>query len=90
MKNVIKTTVAAIALTAVIAGPASAMVSKSELNHDVLSKLDAGSYINVIERNGVVTLTGYYSDIGDKTAAIRAAEQAEGVNKVINLAFTHK
>jgi len=88
MKNVLKTTAAVIALTAVFAGPASAMISKGELANDISSKLNSGSNITVQENNGVVTLTGYYSDAGDKAAAIRAAEQTEGVTKVINLAFT--
>lgn len=87
MKNVIKTTAAVIALTAVFAGPASAMVSKGKLATDIGSALGTGSNIAVLENDGVVTLTGYYADAGDQGAAINAAKRAEGVTKVINLAF---
>jgi len=87
MKNVIKTTAAVIALTAAFAGPASAMVSQGELANDVRFTLGADSNISVVEKDGVVTLTGYFADAGDQARAIQAAEQAEGVSKVINLAF---
>lgn len=87
MKNVLKTTAAVIAMSALLAGPASAMVSKGDLARDISSRLNAGSNISVQENNGVVTLSGYYSDAGEKAAAIHAAKQAEGVTKVINLAF---
>ena len=86
MKNVFKTTAAVITLTAVFAGPASAMVSKGDLNRSVLSAIGADSNVVVHEKNGVVTITGYYSDAGDQANALRAAEASEGVNKVINLA----
>lgn len=87
MKNVIKTTAAVIALTAVFAGPASAMVSKGDLANDVRITLGADSNISVHEKNGVVTLTGYFSDAGEQARALQAAERTEGVSKVINLAF---
>lgn len=86
MKNVLKSTAAVIALTAVFTGPASAMVSQGELNRNVLSALAGGSNVSVAESNGVVTLTGYFADAGDQNAAIQAAQNSAGVDKVINLA----
>lgn len=86
MKNVLKSSAAAIALTFVIAGPASAMISKGDLNRDVLSALASGSNITVNVDQGVVTLTGYFADAADKNAALRAAAKSEGVTDVINLA----
>jgi len=86
MKNVIKSTAAAIALTAVFAGPASAMISKGDLNRDILSAVGAGSNVTVNVDQGVVTLTGYFADAGDRNAALRTAEKGEGVTGVINLA----
>ncbi len=86
MKTVIKNTAAAIALAAIFAGPASAIVSKSELNKGVDAAVNAGSTIYVTERNRVVTLSGYYSDYRDQVAAIKAAEDVEGVVRVIDLA----
>ena len=87
MKTSIKTIAAAIALSAVVAGPASAMVLKGNLASDVHSALGGGSNITVFESNGVVTLTGYFDDAGDEAAAIAAAKRVDGVSKVINLAF---
>jgi len=88
MKNLIKTSAAVIALTAVFAGPASAMVSKGELNRDIASVLGGDSSVTVnVDYNGLVTLSGYYGDASDKYAAIRTAELAEGVTGVVNNAF---
>jgi len=86
MKNVLKSTAAVIALTAVFAAPASAMISKGELNRDVLGAVGGDSNVNVTIDQGVVTLTGYFADAGDKNAALRVAEKGEGVTGVINLA----
>ncbi len=88
MKTFIKTTAAVIALTALFAGTASAAVSQGELNQSINAALGSNSNIFITEQNGVVTLNGYYSDSGDKAAAIRAAERTEGVLRVINNAFS--
>jgi len=53
MKNLIKTSAAVIALTAVFAGPASAMVSKGELNRDIASVLGGDSSVTVNVAEGV-------------------------------------
>jgi len=87
MKNLLKTTAAAIALTAVFAGPASAMVIQGDLKGNIRAVMGADSNITVQENNGVVTLTGYFSDVGDMNAAINAAKRTAGVDRVINLAF---
>ncbi len=88
MKSTIKTTAAVIALTALFVGTATAAVSKNQLNQEINGVLGSNSNIFVTEQNGVVTLNGYYSDSGDKAAAIRAAEGTEGVVRVINNAFS--
>jgi len=87
MKTSIKTFAAANAVTALVAGPASAMVVQGDLAGDVRAALGGGSNITVLENNGVVTLTGYFADAGDQAAAVAAAKQVDGVSKVINLAF---
>jgi len=85
MKNVIKSTAAAFALTVVFAGPASAMISKGDLNRDILSAVGGGSNVTVNVNEGVVTLTGYFADASDQNAALRAAAKSEGVIEIINL-----
>ena len=86
MKNVLKTSAAVIALTALFVGPASAMVSKGDLNRDILSAVGADSNVTVNVNSGVVTLSGYFGDAGAQNAAIRAAQNSVGVTEVINLA----
>lgn len=86
MKNFTKTTLAAVALTAAFAGPAAA-ASISALNSDVSSVLGGESNIVLNERNGVVTVTGYFGDASDQAAAINLLERSDGVTKVINHAF---
>lgn len=86
MKNVLKTTAAVIALSTALVGPASAMVSKSDLNQHILGAVGADSNVNVNVNDGVVTLTGYFGDAGDMHAAIQAAQNSVGVTNVINLA----
>ncbi len=90
MKTTIKTAAAVIALTALFAGPASAAVNKKELSSNVRWSLGANSIIHVRERDGVVTLSGYYADSGVQNRAIQAAKRTEGVKKVINLAFPNR
>ena len=86
MKNVLKSTAAVIALTAVFAAPASAMISTDDLRRDVHSALNADSNVFVNINNGVVTLSGYYADGADQNAALEVARKAEGVTGVIDLA----
>jgi len=85
MKTSMKKIAAVIALTALAAGPASAMISQGDLNRDVHSAVNGGSNLFVnIDQAGVVTLSGYYADAGDQQAAVRAALQADGVVRVID------
>ncbi len=88
MSTLIKTTIAAIALSALFVGTATAAVSKRQLSQNVYSAIGSNSNIFVTEQNGVVTMNGYYSDSGDQAAAIRAAEGTDGVVRVINNAFS--
>lgn len=85
MKTSIKTFSAAIALTALMAGPAAAMVSPSDLYQDINSAIAAGSNVSVNVVNDVVTLTGYFADAADKSAALSAANANPSVDRVIDL-----
>jgi len=62
------------------------MISKGELNRDILSAVSTDSNVHVNVNQGVVTLTGYYADAGDRNAAVRIAQKAVGVTGVVNLA----
>jgi len=74
-------------ISAVVAGPASAMISQGDLNRDILSAVGADSNVTVTVDNGTVTLQGYFADAGDKNLAIQAAKSGVGVDRVINHAF---
>jgi len=84
MKTVIKSAVAAIALTALAAGPASAMVSQSDIAQNLNSITGSGGNIFVNFQDGVVTLTGYFEDGHTQSQALQAALSTDGVEKVIN------
>lgn len=86
MKNVLTMTLTAVALTAALAGPATA-ASSSDLYSDVRSVLGGDSNIVLNEQNGVVTVTGYFGDASDEAAAINLLERSDDVSEVINLAF---
>jgi len=73
MKNVIKSLTAVAALTALMAGPASAMVSQDDLNRSINSALSAGSNVFGTIKGDTVTLGGYFADAGDKNRALQAA-----------------
>lgn len=85
MKTSIKTIATAIALTALMAGPAAAMVSKGDVTQDVLSAAGAGSNVFVSVENDVATLTGYFESATDKATAIQAAKANVGIDRVIDL-----
>jgi len=87
MKTSIKTIAAAIALSAFVAGPASAMISQSDLSRDVLSAVGADSNVTVLVNGDTVTLQGYFADAGAKNRAIQAAKNGVGVDRVISHAF---
>ncbi len=84
MKTSIKTFAAAIAMSALVAGPASAMISKDELNSDILSAIGSGSNVTVSVIGDTVTLQGYFADAVARNSALQAALNAEGVEQVIN------
>lgn len=87
MKTVIKSAVAAIALSALVAGPASAMVSQNDISKNLNSITGSGSNIFVNFQDGVVTLTGYFSDGLTESQVLHAALSTEGVDRVINHAY---
>ena len=87
MKTSIQSIAAAIVLTALVAGPASAMVSKGDLSRDINSVIGSGSNVTATVAGDTVTLSGYFADAGDKNNAIRAAMNSAGVERVISNAF---
>lgn len=87
MKTSIKSIAAAIALSALIAGPASAMVIQGDLSRAISSAIGSGSNVTATVAGDTVTLTGYFADAGDKNRVIRAAMNSAGVDRVINNAF---
>jgi len=84
MKTSIKTIAAAIALTAFVAAPASAMISQGDLSRDIMSAVGTDSNVNVLVQDGTVTLSGYFADAGDKHRALQAALNGVGVDRVID------
>ncbi len=84
MKTSIKTFAAAIALSALVAGPASAMVSQGDVTRDILSAVGSGSNVIVSVDGDTVTLQGYFADSSAKSKALQAAQNAEGIERVIN------
>lgn len=86
MKTSIKTIAATIVLSALFAGPASAMTSQGDLNRNIQWAMSG--YSNVIARiqGDTVTLTGYFASGFDQQQAVQTARESAGVNKVINLA----
>lgn len=87
MKTSIKSIAAAVALTAFVAAPASAMIQKNDLNRDINSSVSSGSNITATIVGDTVTITGYFTDAFDRNNAIKAAMNSAGVERVINNAF---
>jgi len=87
MKTSIKSIAAALALTAFVAGPASAMISQGDLSRDIRSAVGSDTNVTATVVGDTVTLSGYFGDAGDKNSAIRAAKNHAGVERVINHAF---
>ncbi len=84
MKTSIKTFAAAIALSALVAGPASAMISAGQLNSNINHASNAGTNVFAHIDNGTVTINGYFADSADQSRVLRAAQNSVGVDKVIN------
>lgn len=84
MKNVIKTLSAAIVLSAIVAGPASAMVSQSDVTKAINFATGADSNVFASVNNDTVILSGYFADIGTRNKTLKAALAANGVERVIN------
>jgi len=85
MKSTIKTFAAAIALSAVVAGPASAMVSQADVHQDVMSAVGGDSNVLALVNGDTVTITGYFGDAGDRNLARQAALANDGIEKIIDL-----
>jgi len=85
MKTTIKTFAATIALSALIAGPAAAMVTQGDVTQDVLSAIGGDSNVSAFVKGDTVTFTGYFGDLGDRNSARQAALANDGIEKVIDL-----
>jgi len=85
MKTSIKTIAAAIALSAVIAGPASAMVTQGDVLRDVMGVVGGDSNVSTFVKGDTVTITGYFADAGAQYKARQAALANDGIEKVIDL-----
>ena len=85
MKTPMKKFAAVIALSALVAGPASAMVSQNDLRGDINAVIGSGNNVIASIAGDTLTLSGYFADAGDKSAALSAAQAADGVERVIDL-----
>lgn len=84
MKTSIKTTLAVLALTAVVAGPVSANISGQPLQGAVGSAVTEGN-VNVNVDDGVATLFGWTGTQIEADAAKRAALSFDNVDSVVDL-----
>ena len=84
MKTSIKTALTALALTAVIAGPAAANFSGQSIEGAVRSAISDGN-VNVVVDDGVATLFGWVGDIQTENAAKQAALSFDNVDSVRDL-----
>ena len=78
-------TVAALALAATIAVPATASISTGNLALDVRSAVGSDGNVNVSLVDGVATLSGHANDVSAKAKARRAALANADVERVIDL-----
>ena len=73
----------ALVLAAVVSAPASAMISKQNLNKAVNSAISSGSLTSVVNGD-TVTLFGHVDGVYESNQAVNAAMKVADVNKVIN------
>ena len=83
MKTSIKTALTAIALTALVAGPAAANLSGQSIEGAVRSAVTNGN-VNVVVDNGVATLFGWVDSSHTETAAKQAALSFSNVDTVVD------
>ena len=84
MKTSIKTALTALALTAVVAGPAAANLSGQSIEGAVQSAVTSGN-VNVVVDNGVATLFGWVDSYSTENAAKQAALAFDNVDSVRDL-----
>jgi len=85
MNTSIKSTIAAIVLSAAFAGTATAKVPAQSLQGTVQSVLGGSGQVQVKLNNGVATLFGYVDNASTEQAVKRAASNYPGVERVIDL-----
>ncbi|MEE9321720.1 MAG: BON domain-containing protein [Granulosicoccus sp.] len=83
MNNSIKTSLVALAMAALIAGPVSANVPTQSIAGAVNSAITTGN-VNVRVENGTATLFGWVEDAHTEQAVKRAALQFDNVDRVVD------
>ena len=78
--------IASVIAATAFAGTASANLSTGSLDLDVQSALSNG-HVSVVVQDGVATLFGGTESRFDANAAVQAAANFEGVDRVINRIF---
>lgn len=84
MKNTFKKA-AAVALVAVLSGPALASISTGNLDVDVRSAVGSNGAINIVLQDGVATLSGNAKNRQVAQAAVEAALQNPQVDSVVDM-----
>jgi len=85
MNTAFKTSAAVATLCAMTLVSASALASPNSVGEDIRAVIGTNNSVRTFVDGDTVTLTGYFADAGDKTAALHAVNSAEGVEKVIDL-----
>ena len=83
MKTSIKTALTALALTALVAGPAAANLSGQSIESAVRSAVTNGN-VNVVVDNGVATLFGWVDSSHTEAAAKQAALSFSNVDSIVD------
>jgi len=84
MNNTIKTSLAALAMAAMLAGPVSANMPKQSIAGAVNSAVTTGN-VNVRVENGTATLFGWVEDANTEQAAKSAALKFDNVDRVVDM-----
>ncbi len=85
MKTLVKATVAAITLSALMAGPALANVTNGDVAEEIRSVISSGSNVTVFVNDNTATLTGYFVGHDEKADAITTAKANQDIDRVIDL-----
>lgn len=84
MKTFTKTALTALALTAIVAGPAAANVTGQSIDGAIRSAITSGN-VSVSVENGVATLFGWVEDGATENAVKQTALSFDNVDSVVDL-----